>query len=201
MKTTPNAMTRLQRLTTEYSEAEDRIRLAGEDAQGQTVVLWLTQRLMNRLIPHLCQWLEEHSGFGTAGSSGTTATGLARHADIGQGIAQSFAQQAAAAVLPPQPPVQATDPTTQALVQSVDVSTAQEAVMLRFKVQGQKAANEQTETPAQVGMNAVALRQWLGIVYQQYLRATWPTRAWPQWMEEASRPEPPRVRTPGAMWH
>lgn len=197
-------MTILQRITTEYIEAEDRIRLAGEAGEN-TVVLWLTQRLLNRLVPYLCQWLEAHSGFGTAGSSATTATGQARHADIGQGIAQSFAQQAAAAALAPQPPVQATDPSTQALVHSVDVSTAQETVTLRFKGQGQEAANEQAETQAQelaqVGMNAVALRQWLGIVYQQYLRAEWSTHPWPQWMEESSGPEKTRAQTQGVMWH
>ena len=44
------AMGTLQRCTTEYVECEDRIRLAGELASGATVVLWLTQRLMNRLI-------------------------------------------------------------------------------------------------------------------------------------------------------
>lgn len=52
----------LQRITTEYIDHEDRLRLAGEDAQGQTTVLWLTQRLLNRLIPHLCQWLEQQGG-------------------------------------------------------------------------------------------------------------------------------------------
>lgn len=118
-------MTSLQRLTTGYSESEDRIRLAGEDASGQTVVLWLTQRLTHRLLAHLCQWLEEHSGHGTAD---TTASAKARHADIGHGIAQSFAQQAAAAALAPQPPVQARAQATQALVHSVDVSTAPETV-------------------------------------------------------------------------
>lgn len=39
----------LQRITTEYIEAEDRIRLAGE-AGEKTMVLWLTQRFLNRLI-------------------------------------------------------------------------------------------------------------------------------------------------------
>lgn len=43
----------------------------------------------------------------------------------------------------------------------------------------------QAQELAQVDMNAVALRQWLGIVYQQHLRAASLTHAWPQWMEEA----------------
>ena len=52
-------MAELQRITTEFVDAEDRIRLAGEDAAGEAVVLWLTQRLLNRLVAHLCDWLEQ----------------------------------------------------------------------------------------------------------------------------------------------
>lgn len=55
-------MAELQRFTTEYVEIEDRIRLAGETAPGHTVVLWLTQRLLARLLPHLLQWLEQQTG-------------------------------------------------------------------------------------------------------------------------------------------
>ena len=39
----------LHRLTTDYVEEEDRIRVSGASANGDTVVLWLTQRLLNRL--------------------------------------------------------------------------------------------------------------------------------------------------------
>ena len=37
----------LQRVTTAYLENEDRLRLTGELADGDTVVCWLTQRLLN----------------------------------------------------------------------------------------------------------------------------------------------------------
>ena len=43
----------LQRVTTAYLENEDRLRLTGELADGDTVVCWLTQRLLNRLVPGL----------------------------------------------------------------------------------------------------------------------------------------------------
>ena len=36
-------MNRLERLTTEYVEREDRIRLSGQLTHGDTVVLWLTR--------------------------------------------------------------------------------------------------------------------------------------------------------------
>ena len=49
----------LQRLTTEYVDAEDRMRLTGEIRPGETLVLWLSQRLLMRLLPHLFLWLEK----------------------------------------------------------------------------------------------------------------------------------------------
>ena len=46
-------MAELQRCTTEYIATEDRLRLSGEIGTQSTVVLWLTQRLLNRLMPPL----------------------------------------------------------------------------------------------------------------------------------------------------
>jgi hypothetical protein len=43
-------MIELKRLTTQYDPAEDRIRLTGTNDQGQTMCLWLIQRLLNRLV-------------------------------------------------------------------------------------------------------------------------------------------------------
>ena len=87
---------KLQRITTEYIDREDRIRLTGELAAGTVVVLWLTQRLVNRLVPHLTAWLDRQV---------TPASNIpsvqARHQDI----VQSFAQQAARVQLAPEAPV------------------------------------------------------------------------------------------------
>jgi len=55
-------MSSLNRITTEYSELEDRIQLRGEAESKQTVVLWLTQRLLSRLLPYLFAWLENRTG-------------------------------------------------------------------------------------------------------------------------------------------
>ena len=39
--------------TVAYEEREDRIKVLGKSKEGGTVVLWLTQRLLGKLIPHL----------------------------------------------------------------------------------------------------------------------------------------------------
>ena len=160
----------LHRLTTDYVEEEDRIRVSGASANGDTVVLWLTQRLLNRLVPHLTAWLAAQVTPGAAAPAVQAA-----HRDIVQG----FALQAARAQLTPQPPVPAAAPAASWRVTSVDLSHSAQAVLLTLKGEGEAA---QLKLPAQ------ALRQWLGILYAQYQRGEWPTAVWPAWMSAATAP-------------
>lgn len=106
----------LQRITTEYVETEDRIRLCGESETGETAVFWLTRRLVSRLVPHLCAWLER--------SAGDEA-----HAALLNG----FAQQAAAGALTPQTPVQAATATEARLAHAIDITVGESAVQLVFR--------------------------------------------------------------------
>ena len=162
----------LKRVTTEFIDVEDRIRISGEHLDGATEVLWLTQRLMNRLIAHLCQLLEQQLA-----SASTIPTVQAAQQDIVQG----FAQQAARAHLTTQPPVRAPASDAGWRVDVVDITLAEGAVTLTFKGE----ANRQT----QLNLPPHALRQWLAIVYQQYQRGGWHMDVWPLWME-ASAPTP-----------
>ena len=161
-------MNSLQRITTEYVEREDRIRVSGELADGRAVVLWLTQRLLNRLVPHLAAWLT-----GQVAPASSIPCVQATHQDI----VQSFAQQAARAQLAPEPPVRASSPIASWRVDSVDIAQGEDALVLTFK--GEAGAQ------AELKLTAQPLRQWLGIVFEQFLRGQWPTTAWPAWMQAA----------------
>ena len=160
-------MATLQRFTTEYVALEDRLRLSGELAGGQTVVLWFTQRLVRHLVPHLTGWLESQ----VAPASGHAAV-QATH----QNIVQGFAQQAARAQLAPAPPVQAQSPAACWRVDAVHL--VRSAGALALTLQGEAGGQQ-----AVLHLPAHALRQWLGIVHGQCLRAGWPTTVWPAWME------------------
>ncbi len=81
----------LKRLTTQYHPSEDRVRLTGLDDRGQTMCLWFTQRLLNRLVPALCEGLDKQ--LAAAMSKGMEQP-LRSH------VEQSFAQQLACAALP-----------------------------------------------------------------------------------------------------
>ena len=157
----------LERVTTRYSVKQDRICLAGELPGGSPVVLWLTQRLLRRLLPPLLAWLQEQ--------------GVAAHAVMGQALyadaLQGFAQQAARAQLQPQAPVQVSEGAPACLVEGVDMSRSPEAVHLLFRdAQGAVAAMVLQPQP---------LRQWLGIVFDAWQQAEWPLEVWPDWLRES----------------
>lgn len=156
-------MSSLQRITTEYSEVEDRIRLVGEAAH-QTVVLWCTQRLMNRLVPHLCKWLEERVGRTPSCE-----------------VRQAFAQHRARSELMPQVPVRGDAKHLAVLVHSVDLRASKAGVSLLFK-------DATGDTVASLPFEPRALRQWLNILGDQYHRGQWPLTVWPNWVVEPKVP-------------
>ena len=165
-------MAELQRFTTEYIATEDRLRLSGEIGAQSTVVLWLTQRLLNRLIAPLGRWLELQREMEVTMRS--RAVGLQSHA------MQSFAQQAAAAALAPQAPVQAAMGQSSWLVDSLDLALGDNGVVLTFKPQAQGAEG------VQLTLHTQSLRQWLNIVHDQCRKAEWPLDSWPDWLAGAS---------------
>ena len=164
---------RLLRVTTEYVPAEDRFRLSGELEGDAPLVLWLTQRLLQRLVPALLRWLEQQQGGG----------GLPGE------VVQGFAQQAAKAALVPQAPVRAVSGSREWRVSSVDVGGSGRGVVLRFRAD---EAGADADDGVLLYLEAKPLRQWLGILYEGYVKAGWPLDLWPVWLREGAEP----VRAP-----
>jgi len=162
----------INRFTTEYDPGEDRIRLAGLDIEGRELVLWLTQRLVSRLVQSLCEGLEKQA----AGPSADRPAEAMRHQ-----AEQSFAQQKAVVQLPRSAPVRPAVNAPVWRVDAVDVKQGSGGARLTFKgvAEGQNAV---------LALPAPALRQWLGIVFELYRRAGWPVHVWPVWVEEAAAP-------------
>lgn len=152
-------MDELKRLSTCHQEVEDRIRLVGETDNGAVVVLWLTQRLLLRLVPVLLEGLE------------TSGTDAAYHE-----ILNGFAQQTARAALKPELPVHAAQDSQAWLVHSVDIAKTTEALHLTFKgASGQQGF---------ITLQPRLLHQWLGIMYDTCRNANWPLSVWPQWLQD-----------------
>jgi len=152
----------LQRLTTEYIDAEDRLRLTGEIRPGETLVLWLSQRLLVRLLPHLFLWLEKQS-----------STALPAE------IEQSLEQRAASANMAVEAPVQRTGHSKAWLVEAVDMTAGDHALRLSFRREGEDALS--------LTLSALHMRQWLTILRALWSVAEWPVGIWPEWMGDDTK--------------
>lgn len=153
---------KLEKVTLTYIEAEDRIRLSAQTPEGEVVLLWLTQRLGNRLIPILRDWLvkQVHGGV---------------NADVLHQFEQHAAQQASAR----ETPVVATSQSHAWLIHRIDVSYSSTQMTLIF--QGAEEAQR-----AQMTLVNTAMRQWFDILYRVYQRAQWQCADWPLWMHQLS---------------
>lgn len=150
----------LKRISTQYIEIEDRIRLTGEQVDAdQKLTLWLTQRLCNQLVTYLCNWLENNL-------IDKPLSGL-RQGDFQQDAFSNLKKSAA--ILPDgQKPC--------VLVHSVDFITRKRGVLLLLK-------NDEKLPAAKLILEVKQLRQWLGIIYGQFQHAGWPTTNWPMWIK------------------
>lgn len=150
----------LQRLTTEFIAAEDRLRLAGSTDDGSAQVIWVSRRLLRLLIPQLQAWLEGQ-------------VPLPSH---GQAV-QEFAQQAARAALQPQAPVLASEQAETWLAHAIDIARTPQFVQLTFR--GASGARQQQ---ALILFEVEAMRQWLAILYDKASQADWELNVWPAWL-------------------
>lgn len=145
----------LRRITTHYDPVEDRIRLTGEDESGRSVALWLTRRLLNRLIPVILRWLERRE-----------------EALIESDFFRVAAENPADAFIP-QDPVREAPSQRRWLVKSVNINRAEEITLL---FQGGDEEFSLTLGPR-------PLRRWLDVLYALYRKAEWPQDGWPEWAE------------------
>lgn len=183
----PTSFDKLQRITSIYSDVEDRFRITGEVSDESTRCLWLTQRLLLRLVPHILEWLNE---IARAEGKG----------DLGQAeLMQDFAQQAAKARLEPQAAVPVpTMPDPNAAIETTPgTATAgqQEAIWLVKEVDISKSTNgiltltfkHESANGVQLAMAPIELRQWLIILHSQWLQAGWPAAIWPEWVDTSPK--------------
>lgn len=172
----------LQKFTTEFIPEEDRLRLSGVLEDGQQVVLWLTQRLLRRLVPHLCGWLEKQP---VSGASAALVQAMVLQPEQIQHMAQQAAQGALQARQ--QEPVQARPCVFNGLVPVVKITTSTASLQLVLRLEQQPPAE------FRVVFSPMALRQWLDIVYRHWECAQWPLESWPQWMapRHAAGPDQP----------
>ena len=159
----------LKRITTEYTELEDRIRLAGLTDDNQTIALWLTMRLLKRLINHCLNLLDKNTP--------ELKSVPIQNEGSGKNM-QHFLQQSAEQQIVEETVVKLTDQSPNYLAVEIDVKNDGAGVTLIFK--------GEFRPDYAIHLNNQQLRQWLGMLHMIWQEAEWPTLVWPDWISSSS---------------
>ena len=159
-----SVMNKITRFTTLYCEHEDRFQILAELESGTTACIWLTQRLLQRLIPVLLKACDVKGG------------------QMLLEPVQAFQQELAKNELKQQAPVALAEGSRSSLIKEVTVNHNTKGVALILKAPGRG----HYELP----MATTALRQWLAIICRAYRTAEWPMGVWPAWFLQTDRPYP-----------
>lgn len=152
----------IRKLTHAYAAVEDRIALTALTTADETLLLWLTRRLANRLIAPLTAHLDEQVR-ASAGQAGSAPPELLH----------AFEQSAAEVQLRPQAPVRPEQAAVEGLLTEVDLAPRGDRLVLSLKWAGGRASLAFTPTE---------LRQWLLILHKVYAAAGWTPGPWPDWL-------------------
>ncbi len=163
----------LSKVTTLYDPVQDRIKISGQFKNDKVCVIWLTQRMLNRLVPHVTGWLEKQQDDKTP------------RGDLLNSIQQQRAQNKHAERVEQglDTAVSAEEAEAEWLALSVDIQHPPGGVRVIFK---DKA--KEPEQMAVLELPPLLIRQWLNVLMVNYKKADWPNNAWPEWMQEQIGP-------------
>lgn len=150
-----NIMFLIQKVTTRYIEDEDRIQLLCTSNTSKPLIIWLSRRLLSRLIPYLLEKIN-------AGNI----------SDLESRTMQDFAQHAVQSNTSKIKPVIADSKSDSWLATSIDINENQAKLNITFKNKNEVAI---------LSLEIVKLRQWLEAIHQSYIKADWDKEIWPDW--------------------
>jgi hypothetical protein len=162
-------MNKLKRITSEYIETEDRIRIAGLTEKDETLSLWFTMRLSGRLITHCIALLGKQSLALKKTAANDTQL---------QNNLQGMVQQSAEHEIAEESAVSVTENSPNLLIKEIDVRPSDGGVVMAFK--------ENKTSSYELYLEGRQLRQWLGMLYLIWQKAEWPLHVWPDWMDTSA---------------
>jgi hypothetical protein len=164
----------LEKITTKYSETEDRVRISALTAESSIIVLWISQRMLTRLVPLILRWVDERNN-------------PVSQIDVkSKELMNDFAQYEAHTELKPEKPVnpenhKPEDPMaceSSWLIHKVDVTHFDQAIELNFK--------DAQDNAAKLLLTKLYARQWLMILHSQWTKSEWAMQIWPAWFTKSS---------------
>ncbi len=185
----------LTRLTTRYVENEDRFLISADSDVG-VVKLWLTQRLLKRLLPHLIEWVGKSSESIVQEPSESPVDNQSLQDNTGTDTKQSASadndQQAVSQMVAqyrkPTPSVDADKAVMSCLVHTLKFQPRDKIVRILFELPDDEAILLLQEEHARI---------WLDVLYRHWQQAQWPD-IWPDWMKQAQHM---RLTAPASLMH
>lgn len=171
----------LKKLTTRYVVDEDRFLISGESEQG-VINLWLTQRILKQLLPHVIQWMERKGSTRSSGAKAEPAQKVKSRNEEGSSTAPATSlgqtsSQLAAQHRQPVAEVRADMAVQESLVRTLQFQPRDNLLCLKFELADEDAVLLLEEEHARI---------WLGVVYRHWNQAEWPD-IWPEWIKQAER--------------
>ena len=149
------------KMTVRYDFREDRLKVAVTSDRGRSFSFWLTARLAQALVDGILKRWSQSQAIG-----GPTPSSL-----------QAWEQDNALQKQQPSKPVKVKTASTQ-LVETVDIALRGERFYLTFRGSDNLAAR--------MPLSVTEMRQWLHVVYGQFVKARWPLQVWPQWIRQGA---------------
>ena len=155
-------------VTMQFDPLEDRLIMDCSDKSKNTQRLWLTRRLLDRLIPSLTDQLEVNSTN-----------------KISKELEQSFEQEKAEINKTKTESVKLKKDNPSWLVTSVKVEKSKfEFKLLFINEKGlEPSGKDDNQKKAEFVLAIPNLRQWLNALFKIYLKANWDTKFFPVWID------------------
>jgi len=163
---------KMRTVTMAFDPIEDRICMDAADFSGRVEKLWLSRRLLDRLVPALTKQLEQLDEPESESNS---------RAEI-----QSFAQEKAIVEKKEHSPIKGSSESKFWLVTSIQVGQKNNDFQLRFINEIEEAGQKFVKHKGVFTLAKPNLRQWLNAVFKIYQKAEWKTDSFPNWMDDTN---------------
>ncbi len=161
----------IKRATLAYHQIEDRLSLTCAFHDSELIVLWLTARLINQLVPHLCKVIAQVPEL-SKDLTDLTANGAAVAAAITHQDAEAGMSGANRTELTSGAEVVAKEGCISWVVTSVDIRQSPMLVQLVFR------HNHENQRRVSLSLEHTLLVQWLNGLRRCYVQAGWPMESW-----------------------
>lgn len=174
----------LERITTEFSVLEDRVRLVCQVHAHDPIVIWITRRLLSLMMPSLLSHVSI-SVCAHPAQLGSAAASVAARAVEYEDMCHEFAQFSANELLTPIASVKADQGSKSVLPSAVDFKVSDKILVLVFRADD--------GTMATLAFDDVQLRQWLQILHKSVEgEGGWRLLQWPAWLSGESLSKAPQ---------